>query len=244
MIGRFVWFAVLIAIALVTAALQIDMQSRRSPQLAALVPAPLRGHSQVHVVRSALAKEDPGLALGEAKRLLQRRPMPAENLVLLATAQAKAGKPDDAMLTIQIAGQRGWREPLAQEAVLRLALSAGDKPEAARRYAALFLREQTPDALLQELGPAVLDEAGGLGQQTMVAIVVGGERWHPIFLRRGISVMPSAAFSAIAAESLRQGAAFECPQLAQSIKVLKRNDPDAGERLQAAAARRCPELPA
>jgi hypothetical protein len=59
---------------------------------------------------------------------------------LLAVAQAKAGNAEAAGLAIQIAGQRGWREPVAQEAVLRLALGAGNKPEAARRYAALFLR--------------------------------------------------------------------------------------------------------
>lgn len=82
---------------------------------------------------------------------MQRRPLPADNLVLLATGQAKEGKPDYAMLTIQIAGQRGWRDPIAQEAVLRLALAARDKPEAARRSVALFLQRQTPDALLEEL---------------------------------------------------------------------------------------------
>lgn len=43
-------------------------------------------------------------------------------------------------MTIQISSQRGWREPVAQVAVLRLALDADDKAEAAHRYAALFLQ--------------------------------------------------------------------------------------------------------
>jgi hypothetical protein len=90
----------------------------------------------------------------------------------------------------------------------------------------------------------VLDEAGGLGQQTLVAIVVGGERWHQLFLRRGVQVMPAAAFSAIAAESLRRGAAFECPGLALSIKALAQSNADAADRLRAAAARRCPDIAA
>lgn len=240
MIGRIVWFAALIGIALVTAALQFDMQSRRSPQLAAMVPAPLRGHSQVQVVRSALAGKDAALALGEAERLLQRRPLPAENLVLLATGQAKAGKPDDAVLTIQIAGRRGWRDPVAQQAVLRLALAAGDKPEAARRYAALFLQRQTPDALLEELGQAVLDEARGPGQQTMLAIIIGGERWHSIFLRRGPRVMPPAAFSAIVADSIARGVRFDCNLLGQSAGMLAQRDAVAAADLRQAIAADCP----
>jgi hypothetical protein len=242
MIGRIVWFTALAAVALLTAALQIDMQSRRSPALADLVPEPLRNVAQVRITQAALDGEDSARALAEAERLVRRRPVPAEYLTLLATGQAKAGEVEKATQTIQIAGQRGWREPLAQEAVLRLALSAGDKPEAARRYAALFLRDQTPDRLLEELGPAVLAEPGGLGQQTLVAIVVGGERWHSLFLRRGARVMPPAAFSAIATDSIAKGTAFDCKALAASIDTLKQRDADAANTLRAAARRRCPDL--
>lgn len=240
MIGRFIWFAALAGVALVTIMLQFDMQSRRSPSYAAVVPAPLRNHAQAKIVQDALNQDNAALAVTEAKRLVRRRPLPAENLTLLATVQAKAGAMDEAQRTIQIAGQRGWRDPLAQEAVLRLALAAGDQAEAARRYAALFLRDRTPDRLLEELGPAVLAEPGGLGQRTMVAIVVGGERWHSLFLRRGARVMPAAAFGAIAADSLAQGAGFDCNVLAQTIRALGQRNAGAADRLRQAAARRCP----
>jgi hypothetical protein len=76
----------------------------------------------------------------------------------------------------------------------------------------------------------------------MAAIVVGGERWHPLFLRRAPGVMPPAAFSAIAAISLRDGAAFDCGRLAQSIGTLERRDASASEQLRTAATRRCPQL--
>jgi hypothetical protein len=59
MIGRFIWWARLAAIAVVTATLQVDMQSRRSPQLAAVVPAQLRSHAQTQIVCSALAGQMP-----------------------------------------------------------------------------------------------------------------------------------------------------------------------------------------
>lgn len=242
MIGRIIWFAALAATALVTVFLQLDMQSRRSPDLAALVPEILRNDAQARIAQTALAGEDKALAVAEAERLVRRRPIPAEHLVLLATSQAKAGQIERSAQTIQIAGQRGWREPAAQEAILRLALTAGDEAEAARRYAALFLRAATPDALLEEFGPPILGKPGGVGQKTLVAVVAGGERWQPMFLRRGAQVMPPAAFSAITADSMARGAMFDCAQLAQSIDMLSRRDAAAAKTLQVAAARRCPGL--
>ncbi len=234
MIGRIIWWAALLAMALVTVALQIDKQSEVSPALAPLVPAPLRNFAQTKLAAAATDGGDPAVALAEARKLVRQRPVPAEYLTLLAVAQTKAGQGEAAGLTIQIAAQRGWREPLAQESVLRLALAAGDKPEAARRYAALFLRDATPDALLEELGPAVLEATDGPGQQTMSEIVSGAERWHVRFLRRGARVMPPKAFSAIAIASQSQGARFDCAALNQAIQVVTRRDPEAGQQLQQA----------
>lgn len=236
MIGRIIWVAALLVIAAITAALQIDKQSEVAPALAPLVPPPLRNFAQTQIAAAAADGGDPALALAEARTLVRRRPVPAEYLTLLAVAQTKAGQGEAAGLTIQIAGQRGWREPLAQEAVLRLALAAGDKPEAARRYAALFLRDTTPNGLLEELGPAVLDETDGPGQQTMAGIVSGTERWQSGFLRRGATVMPPKAFSAIAIASIEKGAQFDCKVLAQAIQVVTRDDADAGQQLRLAAA--------
>jgi hypothetical protein len=240
MIGRALWFAALAGIALLTAGLQLDVHSGSAPGMAPLVPTPLRNFAQVEVTARALRGTDTAAALAEAERLVHRRPAPAEYLALLALAQARAGQEAAAGRTIQIAGQRGWRELATQEAVLRLALAAGDKPEAARRYVALFLNQRTPNPLLEALGPAVLDEPGGLGQRTMVAMIVGGERWHSTFLRRGALVMPPAAFSTIAAEAMARNAAFDCGVLGQAVATLDQRDKDAAARLSEAAARRCP----
>lgn len=242
MIGRIAWFAALAAAALLITGLQVDKQAESTPSLARIVPAPLRNYAQVQVARSAIATGDPATALAEAERLVRRRPVPAEHLTLLATAQARAGRLDEAATTIQVAGQRGWRDPLAQEAVLRLAHAAGDKAEAARRYAALFLRDRTPDALLEELGPAVFGGSEPIGRETLVAIVVGGERWHSLFLRRGAQVMPPADFGAIAAASLRRGADFDCEALGKSIALLRQRDAAAADGLSRAVAGRCEGL--
>lgn len=239
MIGRIIWLAAVLAVAVLTTLLQLDKQSETTPALAAAVPAPLRDFAQTRITAAAIEAGDPAIALSEAERLVRRRPVPAEYLTLLAIAQAKAGEAEQAALTIQIAGQRGWREPLAQETVLRLALQAGDQPEAARRYAALFLRSATPDALLIELGPQVLGEPSGPGRKTIAEIVSGAERWHNLFLRRGLQVMPTDAFIEIVTTGMAQGAAFDCGLLAQSVKGMQQRDAVAAERLLQAVSQRC-----
>lgn len=242
MIGRIAWFTALVLAALLTAGLQLDLRARSVPGLAPAVPSLLSDQAQMVVTREALAGGDAQQALAEAQTLVTRRPLPAENLILLAAAQAKAGQEEAALRTMQVAGSRGWREPAAQEVMLRLALANADRPEAARRYAALFLRTATPDALLLELGPAVFGEGDAAARDTLVAIVVGGERWHAAFLRRGARVMPPAAFAAIAADSLARGAAFDCGLLGQAIGGLKQRDANAAAALRAAAIKRCPGL--
>lgn len=171
---------------------------------------------------------------------MQRRPMPAEHLTLLAAAQAKAGEAEAAGATIQLAATRGWREPVAQQTVLRLALSGGDKAEAARRYAALFRNPATADSLLVELAPAVLGEPAGAGQQSFAAILAGAPRWSEQFLQRAAAVMPPATFGEVLGLALDQGALFACAPLEQSVTDLGRRDPAAAAKLTSAVARRCP----
>jgi hypothetical protein len=243
MIGRIVWFTALAALAVLTTALQLDLMARRNPAVAAIVPEPLRAYAQVRIVERAVAGTDGQAALAEARTLVRRRPMPAESLALLAAAEIRAGEEAAGLRTIQIAAARGWREPRSQEAMLRLALANADAPEAARRYVALFLRTATPDALLTELGPAVLDGPdAAAARDTIVAVVVGGERWHAAFLRRGVQVMPPAAFAAIAEDSIARGVRFDCGMLKTSLAPLTRRDAAAAARLRAAALGHCPQL--
>lgn len=240
MIVRIVWFVSLAAIALLTAGLQFDQRAAESADLAALVPEALRNASQTPIAEAALESKDSARALAEAQRLVQRNPVPAPGLIVLAAAQAEAGQPEQAAKTIQVAARRGWREPLAQAAMLSLALEAGDQPEAARRYAALFRREATPDALLVELGPKVLGEPGGAGRATFAEVIAGAERWHPMFLQRGLRVLPADAFAEIVALADEQGARFDCPALASTAEGLRRVDAAAAARLTPVIARRCP----
>ena len=239
MIFRIIWFAAILAVAALTAGVQLDRQVRRTPAIAPVVPAPFRSAAQFQIATAALEAGDPGAALAEARRLVARRPVPAEHLTLLAIAQVQADQAEAGSETIQYAARRGWRDPVAQEAMLRLAVAAGDMPEAAYRFTALFLRESTEDALLEELSKAVFSETGGDGQQTMVTILAQTDRWPATFLRRGYRVMAPATFTDIAVDSIAKGVQFDCKLLEQSVTALSRRDAEQGGRLAAAVAPVC-----
>ena len=239
MIARLLWFALLAAIAVVTTGVQLDRQARKSPALAQTVPEPFRSSAQLQIAAFAQRGDDPELALAEAERLILRRPLPAEHLRVLAQAQFAAGKLDESTLTIQYAAQRGWRDPLAQEAMLRLALEAGDTTEAARRFAALFLRKDTDDALIEEIGPLVLAQSGGEGRQTLIDIVGGGDRWHRQFLRRGARTMPPDAFAEIVVATADAGVRYDCRVLAQAERILKNRDATASSAVAGVIRNQC-----
>lgn len=240
MIARIVWGASLVIVALVTVGLQFDRQARRSPAIAAGVPEVFRSASQYPYAAFAIQDgSDPIAALAEAERLVRRRPMPAEHLRLLAQAQIVAGQVQEGSMSIQYAAQRGWRDPLVQESMLRLALAAGDQGEAARRFAALFLRRDTEDALLEELGPQVLSEPGGEGRSTLVTIVGGGERWHAQFLGRGARIMPPDAFAEIVSKTDDAGTRYDCDALGLAVRATEQRDKEAGAVVEAIHSSQC-----
>lgn len=239
MIFRIIWFAAILAIATVTAGVQFDRQVRRTPAIAPVVPAPFRSAAQFQIAAKAIEAGDPDAALTEARLLVARRPVPAEHLTVLAIALVQAGEAEAGSETIQYAARRGWRDPVAQEAMLRLAVAAGDMPEATHRFTALFLRDSTDDALLEELSKAVFSEAGGPGQQTLITILSQTDRWPTTFLRRGFRVMAPTTFVDITIGSIAKGVRFDCKLLKQIVTALSRRDPQQGNRLAAAVAPVC-----
>lgn len=243
MIARIVWFAAIAAVAAITMVVQIDRQSRVTPGLAAMVPAPFRAFSQAHVTAAAMTRnDDPQAALDQARLLIQRRPIPAEHLSLLALAQFRAGQEAEAGLSVQIAAKRGWRDQTAQEATLRLALAAGDGAEAARRYGALLLSPKSRDALLIELGPQVFGpraRPNRASREAFVAIVAGSDRWLAGLLNRGSRVMPGEAFADMVISSRARGTPYSCSELQRAAAALSRRDPAASATLTAAISPDC-----
>jgi tetratricopeptide (TPR) repeat protein len=239
MMARIVWIAVLIVVAGVTAQLQIDRQSALEPEQGEWVAAPFRAYSQEGVARTALQGGDPALALAEAQRLVERRPIPAEHLTALALAYFKSGDNAAASVAIQRAAQRGWRDPLAQEARARLALDAGDVPEATRRFTALMVLGTNNDALLNDLAAQIFAEPDSPGHETLVAIISETDRWGRLFLRRGPGVMPPDAFAKVIVTSTEQGASFDCGTFERAQRLLARRDADAGAVMATARSRHC-----
>ncbi|EAQ28233.1 hypothetical protein NAP1_11578 [Erythrobacter sp. NAP1] len=239
MIAGFIWRAALLAVAVLAIGLQLDRQTRRTPELSPSVPELVRSSAQKGVAAFAVAGDDADYALQEAERLVRRRPLPAEHLRILAQAQFNAGRLSDSALTIQYAAQRGWREPLAQESMLRLALQAGDEAEAARRFVALFVRRDTADSLLEELGSQVLAEPGGVGRETFASILDGAERWHSQFFTRGVRVLSIDAFAEILVASIENGTDFDCSNLRTAIERVEPRDAAAAGRIKTAIDRQC-----
>jgi hypothetical protein len=239
MIARIAWFAAIALVACVTLFAQIDRQSRVAPELASAVPAPFRAFAQPRFVADAIQSKDPQRALEEARLLVMRRPIPAEHLRLLAIAQIEAGQAEDAMITIQLAGKRGWRDRFAQETVLRLALAAGDEPEAARRYAALLRNKTIANDLLVELASPVLGGENSAGRAEFVRIISESDRWNRYFLSRGAVVIPGETFADIVIRSREQGAEFACEDLQRAIGTLEARDTMAADMLRVAVLDGC-----
>lgn len=239
MIGRVFWFLSLAVLAIVCISVQLDRQSRKDPELASLVPEPFRSSAQRVIASSTIAVGSPQAGLAEAQKLVRRRPLPAEHLRLLTQAQVTAGEAEAGTITIQYAAQRGWRDPIAQQAMVQIALEVGDKPQAARRYAALFMVRGTDEELLKELGAKVLAQPRGEERAVLAEIVSGADRWHATFLQRGARVMPTDAFAEIVEINTGQGVRFDCDRLSQAARTLTSRDAAAGERLKALAGKQC-----
>ena len=238
MIVRIVWVGIVLVLALITTGVQLDRQARYSAPFATMVPEPFRAFAQARIASNAVVSEDTVQGLAEAERLVVRRPYPAEHLRLLATAQFEAEQTEASGVTVQLAARRGWRDTLAQQAMLELALAAGDDAEAARRYAALLLNSETQNELLTELGTRTFSQPQGAARITLAEIVAGGDRWHEYFLRRGVRVLPADAFAEIVTTA-HQTTHFDCPMIDQTVTQMRNRDPATAEQLADVFAETC-----
>lgn len=239
MIGRIIWWVALAIVGVISFAVQIDRQAAITPSLAEVVPPPFRGFAQARIATQALSSGSSELALEETRRLVDQRPIPAEALSLFAQARLESGDAEGGLLAIQYAAQRGWRDPAAQEAMLRLAVAAGDEAEAAKRYVALFLQSGTEDALLDEFGQGLFGSSDGPATQTLIEIVANAPRWQSTFLRRGSRTLPAMAFVTVIEQATTKGAQFDCAVLDQSAQLIANRDSEQGQKLSEIAGNAC-----
>lgn len=218
-----VWIIVLVCIGAVTGAMQLDRQSRYSPEWAERVPEPARYFAQAHLAAEALQAQDTDAGADLAEALLSRRPIPAENVRLYAQAQIQSGKPEAGLIGLQVAAQRGWRDPVTQEAMARIAWAAGDGAASANRLAALYARE-TNNAVLSELAEEVLSSPDG--REQMATLLAGPARWEARFVRQARHHTSPETFNAVLLLADEKGARFSCGPLKLAVE---RQSRDSGE---------------
>lgn len=191
---RAFWPLFLFAIAVVAAGLQLDRQSRVSPDWSGLVPPPFRSFSQSQITADALPQGTPAQAVHEAERLVRLRPMGAAHLRMLAQAQFVANQDGVGVQTLQIAGRLGWRDMTTQHAMLRLALAAGDDAEATRRLAAIWALSDDR-AEIAPVATAVLTRKAA--QVEFVRLLEAKPRWRAKIIREAPLILPPHLAQAI-----------------------------------------------
>ena len=223
---RHAWTGLMIVLALFAGGAQLDRQSRRTPILAPLVPPMFRNYAQSQEVYNTVRSAEPSKALAEARLLVQRRPIPSEHLSLLAIAMVRNGDNGKAFLLVQKAAQRGWRDSLAQQAMLKIAMDVGDMAEASRRLAALWGIDETQMPLAEATAKVL---ASAEGRKAMASTMSADGRWISAFLARSSAVKPQHLAETLAMAAA-QGARLDCSQLQriESAYMRQKLDTEAG----------------
>lgn len=214
---------------------ELDRASRRQPALASFVPVVFRNFAQESLTLANVRSAEPDRALSDARLLIARSPLPAEHLTLLAIAQERQGNREASARLVQQAAQRGWRDPIAQQAMFDIALAAGDPVEASHRFAAVWaLRDE--EAPLLDMRNRLLAARGG--KEALAETLTAGGSWTRYFLRNTAADLdPLAVESTILA--LRNGAALECATINQMRTALSKRNREA----EAEALGNCRKMP-
>ncbi|GGE01588.1 hypothetical protein GCM10011515_21640 [Tsuneonella deserti] len=210
---RWIVRVMLAAIAVIAVCAQLDRASYLKPQLSVVVPKPFRSFAQPTLALIALAGGDTASAEIEARRLVRRRPMPAEHLFTLAMADLRSGRPAAFAATFRAASTRGWRYAPLQVTAAQAALASGDLAGAANRIAALWAENPTHPSSVP-LTRQLLAMKGG--PEAFAIPLANTHVWSSNFVRRAASLAPPANTVKTVAAARRAGADFDC----RALKVL------------------------
>ncbi len=219
--GRLIWTGALLALAVVVIFAQLDRASRFQPHLTPLVPRAFSGFAAEQRSRDAIAAEAGETAVSEARRLIARRPLPAEHLALLSLAATQDGERALALAAMEASATRGWRVPVAQLASARAALSAERHDLAAQRIAALLSTGSLPDetrALLAEL------IVSAEGRAAMVERYAADGHWQANSLTVALPSADPRDVALLLAEALDAGATLPCDRLAILVASVAAED--------------------
>jgi hypothetical protein len=217
---RWLWRAALLVVALVAVGAELDRASYLRPELSLVVPRPFRSFAQPTTALLALATGDGAEAEAETRRLVRRRPMPAEHLFTLAMAEMRNGRPVAFAAAFRAASTRGWRYPPLQVTAAQAALAAGDVRGAANRVAALWAQDPANPSLAP-LTRALLAAPGG--PEAFAVPLAGTHVWGDNFVGKAqmFAVTPIALRTITAAR--RAGGQFDCAALNRFAHALAKS---------------------
>lgn len=246
---RILWYGLAAVIAMVAYSVEIDRQSQNDPDLARMVPGPFRATAQQQIVAelikgtSAPGTGDPELALAEARRLVRRRPIPGENLFLLSLATYQSGDQEDGLRVMGLSGERGWRTPLIQQAMIEFALSNNMVDVAAARLLAIWSIAETEEDVntLKLAAPKVLAAQGG--PEALGKFLAASRFAQASVLREARSIATPDQFARMIGAAAHAGADFDCDMLEQQVWALaQRGNGQAAQAIVKPAAHKCPKL--
>ena len=215
---RWVWRIGLALIALVAIGAELDRASYLRPELAIVVPRPFRSFAQPTVALLALATGDNATAAEETRRLVRRRPIPAEHLFALAMTDARNGRPLGFAAAFRAASTRGWRFAPLQVAAAQAALASGDVKAAANRVAALWA-EDADNPSVTPLTKSLLESPGG--PEAFAVPLAETHVWSGNFVARALNfASPAVALRTVVA-ARQAGARFDCGALRRLDRALK-----------------------
>jgi hypothetical protein len=218
---RWIWRVALALVAVIAIGAELDRASYLRPELAIVVPKPFRSFAQPTNAIVALATGDNAAAREEARRLVRRRPIPAEHLFTLAMAEMRNGHPRAFADAFRAASTRGWRYPPLQVAAAQAALASGDVKAAANRVAALWA-EDADNPSVSPLTKSLLETPGG--PEALAVPLAQTHVWSGNFIARAPGIASPANAARTIASARRAGASFDCRSLEQFDRAIAMRD--------------------
>jgi hypothetical protein len=208
--NRILWYVFATMLAFIATGSELDRASRRTPALSRLVPAPFRSFAQQHLTEASLAAGDAGNALPEAQRLIRRRPIPAENLFLLAWANQVSRQQEASARALALSAERGWRSPQVQQAMVGIALYNRSPDTAAARLLALW-STGADASLLDALARQVFQAPGG--PEAFGKYLAGSRFSQATIVQQAPLYASPPAYARMIRSAQAAGARFDCAML-------------------------------
>ena len=181
---------------------------------------------------AVLANNGPDAA-AKAVELLSKRPIPAENLSLLASGMMLQNN-DRAGPVLQAGVTRGWRDMLLQLAALDGALQTQNWNVAIQRLTALRTMRR-PKEYIDPVVEQIIQNPDG--RRAYAAFLKASPIEADGFIKGGLNFLDSATYTDVLLMAMKEGADFECEQMSDATtRLLQKN---AGQNARQIWPKRC-----